>query len=136
MSRRESMSRPRSGYSCLLVPSLLIAACGPPSSARVEMTSTTGQGGFALLEDTPDGGLLVTLRVATSVADTGAQPAHIHRGSNCQDRFEVRYTLNDVVDGGSTTELPARLADVWGNHSIDVHRSDDPERTVACGSLK
>ncbi|MFN8481663.1 MAG: CHRD domain-containing protein [Anaerolineae bacterium] len=51
------------------------------------------------------------------------QPAHIHDG-DCKTPGKVVWPLTNVVDGKSTTMVPAKLADVaTGKYLINIHKS-------------
>jgi hypothetical protein len=67
-----------------------------------------------------------------------AQPAHIHEGSCAQLDPKPKYPLNNVVNGKSTTEVPARIDTLTGGSmAVNVHKSGDDLKTyVACGDLK
>ncbi len=65
-----------------------------------------------------------------------AQPAHIHQG-DCPGVGAVQFPLENVVDGQSTTVVPASLSDIMsGNWAINVHQSaDQVDVYVSCGEL-
>jgi Cu/Zn superoxide dismutase len=67
-----------------------------------------------------------------------AQPAHIHEGTCAQLDPKPKYPLNNIVDGKSTTEVPAKLDELTGGSlAVNVHKSGDDIKTyVACGDLK
>ena len=66
------------------------------------------------------------------------QPAHIHEGSCAKLDPKPKYPLQNVVDGKSTSEVPAKLDELMGgNNAINVHKSAEEVKTyVACGDLK
>lgn len=66
------------------------------------------------------------------------QPAHIHVGA-CASLGEVKYALNNVVNGKSETTIEASLADLVSQMplAINVHKSASQATVyVACGDLK
>lgn len=77
----------------------------------------------------------VLLNIKPGTAGT-AQPAHIHVGT-CPVPDAVKYPLNNVVDGKSTTTLDVPLAQLLtGGFAINVHLSAaDIGKYVACGVI-
>jgi hypothetical protein len=67
-----------------------------------------------------------------------AQPAHVHEGSCAQLDPKPKYPLNNIVNGKSTSEVPAKLDELLGgNMAVNVHKSGDDIKTyVACADLK
>ena len=67
-----------------------------------------------------------------------SQPAHIHEGSCAKLDPKPKYALQNVVDGKSTTEVPASIGELQkGNLAINVHKSAEDVKTyVACGDIK
>jgi len=64
-------------------------------------------------------------------------PAHIHPGS-CEDLVpQPKYPLQNVVNGSSTTVVPAGLAELMaGDLAVNLHRSNDDLGTyTACADL-
>jgi hypothetical protein len=66
------------------------------------------------------------------------QPAHVHDGSCAKLDPKPKYPLQNVVDGKSTSEVPAKLDELMGgNMAINVHKSGEDLKTyVACGDIK
>jgi predicted lipoprotein with Yx(FWY)xxD motif len=64
------------------------------------------------------------------------QPAHIHEGA-CPGVGAVKFPLNNLVDGKSTTTVDASLVSLLtGGFSINVHKSASEMGTyVACGGI-
>lgn len=67
-----------------------------------------------------------------------AQPAHVHEGTCAQLDPKPKYPLNNIVNGKSTTEVPAKIEELTdGSMAVNVHKSGDDIKTyVACGDLK
>jgi hypothetical protein len=67
-----------------------------------------------------------------------AQPAHIHEGTCAKIDPKPKYPLTNVMDGKSTTEVPADIKTLRaGNLAINVHKSADEAKVyVACGDIK
>ena len=67
-----------------------------------------------------------------------SQPAHIHEGSCAKLDPKPKYALQNVVDGKSTSEVPASLDSLMsGTNAINVHKSTEDIKTyVACGDIR
>ena len=67
-----------------------------------------------------------------------AQPAHVHEGSCAKLDPKPKYPLSNVVDGKSSSEVPAKMDELMGgNMAVNVHKSGDDIKTyVACADLK
>ena len=67
-----------------------------------------------------------------------SQPAHIHRGKDC-DSIDPKptYVLKDVVNGRSSTSVHAPIAKLLsGNYAVNVHLSAKQiSHYVSCGAL-
>jgi len=65
------------------------------------------------------------------------QPAHIHEGTCAQLDPKPKYGLENVVNGKSTTVVPASLDSILsGKTAINVHKSGEDLKTyVACGNI-
>lgn len=118
----------------LLIP-LFALGCAP-SMASVTMNgqNDTGQDGTATLTQKGD-----DLEVKVTIkqgADTGDQPAHIHKGS-CPGLGDIVKGLNPIVKGESTTILSkTRLDEVAGGEFvINVHNSKQGSLYVSCGVI-
>ena len=129
----------------LLVPlvAVALAAAGmlpDAASAQQPVTVTLGPGrdaneapGTATLTDLGGG----TTRVVISVTSPDANmPAHLH-ADVCPGVAAVVFPLTNVVNGQSTTDVNASLADIMTRaKSINLHRSPDQIQVyVACGNL-
>jgi len=84
-------------------------------------------------------------RVVLDIHSAGGrtEPAHIHRGKNCNTMSEINpepvYPLKDVVNGHSETVLNVNEAKLLsGNYVVIVHagnRMDQLTHYVSCGQL-
>jgi hypothetical protein len=65
------------------------------------------------------------------------QPAHIHEGTCAKLDPKPKYPLENVVDGKSTTEVPADIKTLTaGKLAINVHKSAEEAKVyVACGNI-
>lgn len=65
------------------------------------------------------------------------QPANIHSGA-CPNVGAVKYPLNNVVNGNSTTVISATLASLkTGGYAVNVQKSaTEPNVFVACVAIK
>ena len=117
---------------------LVILACGGgPSEVIVQLTEqeNSGQSGTARLTEKGDT-TEVVVQVNPAPADQGPQPLHIHLGSCGPNLGRIKYTLNDVVDGKSTTLVQVSLKDIQGNYNVNLHKSSAEFRIYpACGNI-
>ncbi|MGH7707012.1 MAG: hypothetical protein ACREM8_03095 [Vulcanimicrobiaceae bacterium] len=66
------------------------------------------------------------------------EPAHVHRGHDCQTlNPKPQYPLHPVVNGRSTTVVPVEASRLLsGNYVVNVHQSvKNISHYVACGPL-
>ncbi|MFN8470691.1 MAG: CHRD domain-containing protein [Anaerolineae bacterium] len=77
----------------------------------------------------------VVINVPAGPAGT-PQPAHIHDGK-CPDVGKVVWPLTNVVDGKSTTMVPAKLSDIaTGAYAINIHKSAaEVSVYTSCGNI-
>ncbi len=95
----------------------------------------SGQSGSSVLKE-KNGRITVELNLGGSQASV-SQPAHIHEGT-CADIGEVKYSLENVVDGTSLTTLDSTIEELKENLplAINVHKSiSESDIYVACGNL-
>jgi hypothetical protein len=118
---------------------LMLAACAAPGPSRtVQLVTLNNSGvtGSVTLTDVGQGNTQVEVRVEP--AGNLDMPAHIHPGS-CVDLVpQPRYPLRNVVNGASTTVVPASLDLLMGGGlAVNVHRSNDDLATyTACADLR
>lgn len=113
----------------------LFLACGPTTSTvQMKAESDSAQDGTATLTQKGDD-LEVVVNI-TPGADTGDQPAHIHKGT-CPGLGEIVKALNPVTNGKSTTLLTkTRLEEVsGGGFVVNVHNSTQGSKYVSCGEI-
>src|SRR5215211_4150099 len=129
----------------LLVPALVVGllasiSLSAPASAQQTITVQIGPGrdaaentGTATLTDLGGGRTRVDINVTTTNAN---QPAHLH-ADPCPGVAAVIFPLQNVMNGRSTTEVNASLADILARtKSVNLHRS--PEQVpiyTGCGNL-
>jgi hypothetical protein len=118
---------------------LAVAACsGTTNASRTVALNTlnnSGVTGTVVLTDAGQGKTQVEVRVEP--AGNLDMPAHIHPGT-CADLVpQPRYPLRNVVNGASTTIVPASLSDLMaGGLAVNVHHSNDDLATyTACADL-
>lgn len=94
----------------------------------------SNESGIATLTET-NGTVAVNLYLTGYVSNV-AQPAHIHAGL-CPGVGAIRYPLNPVVNGKSTTILNVTLMQLKQSPlAINVHKSNtDISTYTSCGSL-
>jgi hypothetical protein len=116
---------------------LAFASCGAPESVTLQLATLNESGvtGTVTLTDVGRNNTRVDVRV--DPAGHPDMPAHIHPGS-CTDLVpQPRYGLGNVVNGSSTTTVPASLADLFsGEFAVNLHASNDElEIYTACADL-
>ncbi|MBI3914785.1 MAG: hypothetical protein HY327_11460, partial [Chloroflexi bacterium] len=112
---------------CSEIPQEMTLVFGPGRDATQAGSVTfTGKGATTV----------VTVSLSGSVAGV-AQPGHIHEGT-CPGVGAVKFPLSNAVDGKSTTEVNATLADLLkGGYSVNFHKSAAEVGVyVACVTIK
>jgi hypothetical protein len=105
-------------------------------TVKLSQQNKSGESGTARL--TPAGDK-TKIEISLKGAPKGvSQPAHVHEGSCAKLDPKPKYGLQNVVDGKSTTEVPASLSELQkGNLAINVHKSAEEAKVyVACGDIK
>ena len=107
---------------------------GKSVSVRMHAQNDSGETGSAKL--TAEGADKTRVEISLKGAPKGtAQPAHIHEGSCAKLDPKPKHGLENVVDGKSTTVVPASLDSVKGM-AINVHKSTSDIKTyVSCGDI-
>ena len=111
------------------------SAGGPSSTVQLRTLNDSGVTGHVTLTDLGDG----RTRVEVTVDPAGHpdMPAHIHPGACGTLVPQPRYPLANVVNGSSTTDVPASLGELLtGTMAVNLHNSNDDLRTyTACAEL-
>jgi hypothetical protein len=105
-------------------------------TVKLSQQNKSGESGTAKL--TPAGDK-TKVEISLKGAPKGvAQPAHVHEGTCAKLDPKPKYPLQNVVDGKSTTEVPADIKTLrGGNLAINVHKSGEEAKVyVACGDIK
>jgi hypothetical protein len=121
----------------LLATSLALAACGGGAQAvlEFEMVSDSGVGGTVTISEAGEQRTLVVVDV--DPAKHPNMPAHIHPGTCADPVPQPRFPLQNVVDGMSTTEVPASLDELMsGEAALNLHRSNEDMQATACVDLR
>jgi hypothetical protein len=104
-------------------------------TVKLSQQNKSGESGSARL--TPAGDK-TKVEISLKGAPKGvSQPAHIHEGSCPSPDPKPKYPLQNVVDGKSTSEVPADIKTLTaGGLAINVHKSADEIKVyVACGNI-
>lgn len=131
----------RLAYFPLLAGLVLFAAlaCGSdPGEVTVQVVEfeDSGQSGTATL--TPmEAQTQIVLEIEPGPAEDEPQPVHVHFGNCGINLGEVKFPLNDVVAGKSTTVVDASVDTLSdGSHNINLHKSYPEIRVyTACGEI-
>ena len=105
-------------------------------TVRLQEQNKSGESGTARL--TPAGDDKTKVEISMKGAPKGvSQPAHFHEGTCAKLDPKPKFGLQNVVDGKSTSEVPASLATLTaGNLAINVHKSAAEAKVyVACGNV-
>lgn len=118
---------------------IMLAACGADADSAIELDleplNASGVSGTVTLSAIDEATILVTVEV--DPAGHASMPAHVHPGS-CEDLVpQPRYALENVVDGSSSTEVPASLDELLaGGQALNLHRSNgEMDVYTACVDL-
>jgi len=98
------------------------------------LNSSGVEGRVTLVEVGPD---RTRVEIVVEPAGHASMPAHVHPGS-CADLVpQPKYALENVIDGRSTTEVPASLDDLTaGDQALNLHRSNqEMDVYTACVDL-
>lgn len=120
---------------------VILAACSgspSPTPTRLDLRTLSGSGvtGSVTLAEVGSERTLVTVQV--DPAGHPDMPAHIHPGTCDELVPQPRYPLANVVDGRSTTEVPASLDELLaGDVALNLHQSNqEMEIYTACVELR
>lgn len=105
-------------------------------TVNLDPLNNSGQKGMLTLTES-DGKVTAMLKIDGEPAGA-TEPAHIHVGS-CPNPGTVKFPLNSVVNGTSTTVLGTTLAALkaMGPLAVNVHKSASQISSyVSCGDLK
>lgn len=108
----------------------------PPKTIEMKQTDASGQSGTAVFE--PQGDSTKVTLTMVGKAYTTPQPAHIHTGK-CPTPGDVKYPLNNVVNGKSETVIAVKFEDLFTTLlplAVNVHKSvEQASIYTACGDL-
>ena len=105
-------------------------------TVKLDAIGDSGESGTATLTR-EEGGTRVLLSVTGEPADA-SQPTHFHMGS-CAALGAVKYPLNDIVNGSSSTKLDLSLDELLANLplALNTHKSaSEMAVNMACGDVK
>ena len=122
---------------CLVL--LAALACGSdPVDVTVELIEFEGSGQSGTVTLIPmEAQTQIVLEIKPGPAEDDPQPVHVHFGNCGINLGEVRFPLNDVVAGKSTTIVDASVSSLSdGSHNINLHKSYPDIRVyTACGEI-
>lgn len=98
--------------------------------------NNSGESGVATFKDLGNK-IEVTIIMTVGFPKDTPQPAHIHLG-DCPGVGDIKYPLNNLINGRSVTTLDVSLADLQKQLplAINVHKSaSDMKSYVACGPI-
>jgi hypothetical protein len=112
-----------------------VGAQAQPLTLTLNPQNNSGITGTATFTDIGDGKTRVTIQV--DGAGPGPEPAHIHPGTCAQLDPTPAFTLTNVTNGSSTTDVTSTLDQLTGSpFAVHLHKSQD-ELTVyvACADI-
>ena len=114
----------------------IVDAQGQSLTVDLGSQNNSGVTGTATLTEIGNGKLRVEIHA--NGAGAGPQPAHIHEGNCAQLNPAPKYSLANVVNGSSTSEVDGSLAALTSApHAIHMHKSPDELPVyVACADIK
>jgi hypothetical protein len=133
---RDGRLRTQLAVATLSLVTFACAAAGASRTIDLETLSDSGVTGTVTLTDIGRSRTRVEVRVES--AGNPDMPAHIHPGTCANLVPQPRYPLINVVNGVSTTEVGASLAELTaGDLAVNLHRSNEDMRTyTACADLR
>lgn len=111
-------------------------AAGQTRSVTLETLNDSGVIGTVSLVDVGGGMTRVDIRVQTG--GNSDMPSHVHPGSCADLVSQPKYPLQNVVNGSSSTVVPATLDELMaGDLAVNLHRSNEDLATyTACADLR
>ena len=132
----------------LMVVAGMVATLGIPASVGAQAIPKTltvplaaqgnsGVAGTAVLTDMGNGQTQVVIRVSTG--GNAVMPDHIHNGT-CANLGDVKYPLNNVQNGTSTSTVAVSIADLLNGpgkpFAVNLHKSPQEASVyVSCGNV-
>src|SRR5258706_12066626 len=108
----------------------------PPKTIALEQIGASGQSGKVVFEPAGDSTKVTITMVGKKYSSP--QPAHIHMGK-CPTPGNVKYPLNNVVNGKSETVVAVKFEDLFTTLlplAVNVHKSvEESSVYTACGDL-
>lgn len=106
-----------------------------PTTLELRELNESGVSGTVTMTAVDDRNTLVEVSVEASTHRN--MPAHIHPGTCAALVPQPKYPLDNVVDGRSTTEVPASVAELLsGGQALNIHMSNEQMDVYsACGEL-
>ena len=120
-----------------LVLLLAAAGCSGRDSRTFDFETLNGSGVTGTVTLTDLGGSRTRVEIDVDPAGHPDMPAHIHPGHCGHVTPQPAFPLENVVDGVSSTEIPAVFHElVEGEVAVNLHRSnEDLETFTACATL-
>jgi hypothetical protein len=126
-------------FALLASASVILAACqaqGDTRTLTLQSLSDSQVTGTVTLTELD--AMRTRVVIAVDPAGNPDMPAHIHPGTCDALIPQPRFPLANVVDGASTTEVPASFAElVTGDVAVNLHKSNNElEVYTACVELE
>lgn len=116
----------------------VVACAAPAPAAEIELETLSNSGVTGSVVLTPVNDRLTRVEIQVEPAGNMDMPAHIHPGSCADLVSQPEYQLSNILNGRSTTEVPAAIAELLaGDLAVNLHRSNDELGIyTACADLR
>lgn len=132
------MSRSLRLVGLVIAAHVVVAACSADGRRHVVDLATQSESGVTGTVTLVELDARATrVEVAVEPAGNPDMPAHVHPGSCDELVPQPKYPLQNVVNGASTTVVPAGLDELLaGGLAVNLHRANDDLGTyTACANL-
>jgi hypothetical protein len=122
-----------------LVALVALGSCSSSApSTTIELETLNGSGVTGTVVLTPISNSSTRVEISVQTGGNLDMPAHVHPGS-CADLVpQPKYPLQNVVNGVSSTVVPAGTGELLaGDLAVNLHRSNEDMGTyTACADLR
>ena len=123
------------GFVLVVLGGCAAASAAAPVTLELRELNDSGVSGTVTMTTIDEGHTLVEVDV--DAAGHADMPAHIHPGTCANLVPQPEYALQSVIDGRSSTTVPASLDElVSGDQALNIHMSNEHmDLYSACGEL-
>jgi len=123
------------GFVLVVLGGCAAASAAAPVTLELRELNDSGVSGTVTMTTIDEGHTLVDVDV--EAAGHSNMPAHIHPGTCAELVPQPKYALQSVIDGRSSTAVPASLDELLaGGQALNIHMSNEHmDLYSACGEL-